>query len=195
MCDKAGRKECRSYLTKLLRGFSEEEVAAYAKNVLKQEAGLPLGQDLLHESPEDEEAVWIARGLRLVPEMLDLARLLLDAGFEVWISDMEPQPVLEAAIEACGLKPARAAGIQQSPLRGKLSGKVTEPVPIRGGKTEAIVSKTGREPLLALGGSSDDLDLMNYGSGVRVWLDRGDSELAQAAQEKGWLIQTSFIQD
>lgn len=193
MCGKVGRKECRSYLTKLLKGLSEEDVGALTKEVIKEESGRSLGQELVFESPEDAEAVWVSRGLRVIPEMSDLAHLLLDAGFDVWIAGLEAQPVLEAAISYYGLAPAHAAGISQSPLRGKLSGKILEPIPIRGGKTEAIIAKTGREPLLVVGGSSEDADLMSYGTGMRVMLDRGDKDLLDAAQRKGWLIQPSFV--
>ncbi|MBI4377078.1 MAG: hypothetical protein HY549_11590 [Elusimicrobia bacterium] len=191
-CAKGGRKECRVYMAQLLRGFEEPEAMGYSREVIKDQMARALGTDLVAESEEDEYPFWEPAGIRHVPELRDLTKRLLDAGFDVWVVDADAQPVLEEAVKDFGVDRSRAIGIRQSQERGRISGKALKPIPIRGGKVEAVVSSTGRTPLLVIGGSADDFELMSHGSGLRLWIDLGDPELKSLALKSGWLVQPGF---
>jgi hypothetical protein len=43
-----------------------------------------------------------------------------------------------------------------------------------------------------VGSSAEDADLLGYGEGLRVVLDKGDFKLIERARKKGWLVQPAF---
>lgn len=191
-CRKVDRKDCRMYLTRLLRGFTRDEAIKYAKDVLADEEARPLATERVPEAPDDPAPARIRRGLREIPEMKDLCRLLLSAGFDVWVVDLESTPLLLASTPAYGIDPSRVIGIKPGQYRDRLLSKLDEPIPTRAGKVEAVVAALGRPPALVVGASNDDKELLTYGSGLRLLLDRGDGMLRDFAQKAGWLVQPAF---
>lgn len=192
LCAKVGRKDCRCYMASLWRGFPKEEAREFARQAIREELGRGPGAELVRGDLEDRFPLTIRRGLLVIPEMKDLAGVLRREGFDVWVADLDAQPVLEAAVEEYGLDFSRALGIQQGSFRDRLDGRVLEPVPIRSGKIEAVVSRVGRAPALVVGASSDDAELLGHGAGLRIFLDRGDEGMGRLARERGWLIQPAF---
>lgn len=191
-CRKVDRKDCRLYLARLLKGFSRKELADYAKNVLAAEKARPVELAVVGDSPEDPTPLRVRRGLRDVPEMKDLCRLLLGAGVDVWIIDLEPQDALLAAVGGWGVDPSRVVGIRQKAFRERLSENIEEPVPYRNGKVDAVLAHAGRPPALVVAASDDDAELMDYGAGLRLVLDNGDAALRARAKKNGWLVQPTF---
>lgn len=191
LCREVGRRECRQYLMRLWAGWREDEAVDYSRRALAAEKSRPGTVELIHAEEGDPSPLRVRRGLRLIPEMRDLALKLLEAGVDVWVVDDVPQPVLTAAAADYGIDPSRVAGIRGAPDGARYSASVLKPVPTRGGKAEIIKANLGRAPDLALARDSADLDLMSYGPGVRVILS-GDKDLEAKAREKGWLIQPSL---
>jgi phosphoserine phosphatase len=191
-CLKVSRKDCRIYLARLLKGLSQEEVAAYAKSTIAEEAERKIEIEWVGESEGDPNPVEVRRGLREVPEMKDLCRLLMTAGFHVWVADSEPAVVLSTAAPAYSVGASRTLGIKQALFRGTLTGKIEEPVPFGNGKVDALLGAVGRPPALVVASSPDDRELLRYGSGVRLILDRGDAILREEARKRGWLLQPAF---
>lgn len=191
LCREVGRRECRQYLMRLWAGWREDEAVDYSRRALAAEKSRPGGVELIHAEEGDPSPLRVRRGLRLIPEMRDLALKLLEAGVDVWVVDDVPQPVLTASAADYGIDPSRVAGIRAAPDGARYSASVLKPVPTRGGKAEIIKANLGRAPDFALARDSADLDLMTYGGGVRVILS-GDKDLEAKAREKGWLIQPSL---
>lgn len=191
LCREIGRKECRQYLMRVWAGWLENDAVEYARAALAVEKGRPSGIELVRSEPGDQEPLRVRRGLRLIPEMRDLALKLLEAGVDVWIVDDVPQPALLASAADYGVHPSRVAGILAAPDAARYSAAILKPVPTRTGKAEIVKASVGRAPDFALGRDSADLDLLSYGSGLRVILS-GDKELEAKAKEKGWLIQPSL---
>ncbi|MDP3542837.1 MAG: hypothetical protein Q8T11_10280 [Elusimicrobiota bacterium] len=191
LCREVGRRECRQYLMRLWAGWREDEAVDYARRALVAEKSRPDGVELVRSEERDGSPLRVRRGLRLIPEMRDLALKLREAGVDVWVVDDVPQPVLTAAAADYGIDPSRVAGIRAVLDGARYSASVLKPVPTRGGKAEIIKASVGRPPDLALARDSADLDLMAYGGGVRVILT-GDKALEAKAKEKGWLIQPSL---
>jgi phosphoserine phosphatase len=191
-CRKVSRKDCRMYLARLLKGFAREEIAEYARSVIEEEAQRAFEPERVGQSPEDQDPVTVRRGLREIPEMKDLCRLLLAAGFDVWVVDAEPSVLLSTSAPAYGVAASRVLGIKQTLFRGALTGKIEEPVPFGSGKVDALLGAVGRPPALVVASSYDDRELLRYGSGLRLILDRGDPLLREEARKRGWLVQPPF---
>jgi phosphoserine phosphatase len=191
LCREVGRRECRQYLMRVWAGWREDDAVDYSRQVLAGEKSRPGGIELVHAEAGDQEPLRVRRGLRLIPEMRDLAMKLLEAGVDVWVVDDLPQPVLIAAAADYGIDPSRVAGVRAAPDGNRYSASVLKPVPTRSGKAEIVKASLGRAPDFALARDGADLDLLSYGSGVRVVLS-GDKALEAKAREKGWLIQPSL---
>ncbi|MDD5302785.1 MAG: hypothetical protein PHS14_06705, partial [Elusimicrobia bacterium] len=191
LCREVGRRECRQYLMRLWAGWKESEAVDYARQCLADEKSRPSGVELVHAEDGDKSPLHVRRGLRLIPEMRDLALKLRAAGVDVWIVDDVPQPVLSAAAADYGIDSSRIVGVRAAPDGARYSASVLKPVPTRSGKSEIVQASVGRPPDFAVGRDAADVDLMSYGDGLRVILS-GDKELEAKAKEKGWLIQPSL---
>lgn len=191
LCRGVGRKECRSYLARLWAGWRFDEAEDFAKDVLTAEKRRPGATEAVPGEPGDPAPLHARRGLRVVPEMRDLVAKLRGAGFDVWVVDDVPEPVLQASAADYGVDSSRVYGVQNSTDGARMAAEVLKPVPTRGGKTELVQSRLGRPADLVLGRDSADFDVLNYGDGVRVVLDL-DPDLVKKARERGWLVQRAF---
>ncbi len=191
LCGGVGRKECRSYLSRLWAGWRLDEAQDYAKRALDDEKRRAATSESIPGEPGDHQPLRARRGLRVIPEMRDLVAKLRAAGFDVWVIDDVPQPVLAASTLDYGVDPSRAYGVQNSTEGARMGADVLRPVPTRGGKTEIVQAQLGRPADLAIGRDSADLDVLAYGAGLRVALDL-DPELVKQARERGWLVQRAF---
>ena len=185
-------KEGREYLARLWLGSTRDQAALYAQTALDEESRVKPGREIIADEAEDASPLFIRHGWRPVPEMADLARYLEAGGLEVWVIAPDFQPALEEAAARAGFLREHAIGIGLQLSRGRFTREVLLPVPVGSGKIEAVVLKTGRSPLLIVGASVDDVALLSYGKGVRVWLDGGDAAARETAVQKRWLIQRAF---
>lgn len=191
LCREVGRRECRQYLMRLWAGWKEGDAADYARAALADEKSRPAGVEIVSSEEGDKAPLKLRRGLRVIPEMRDLAQKLRAAGVDVWVVDDVPQPVLAASAADYGIDPSRISGVKAGYEGARLSASVLKPVPTRGGKAEIVKAAVGRAPDLVFGRDSADLDLLSYGDGLRVVLS-GDKELEAKAREKDWFIQPSL---
>lgn len=191
LCREVGRKECRQYLARVWAGYTENDAVEYARVAFLEEKSRPAGVEVVRAENADESPLRIRRGLRLIPEMRDLATKLREAGVDVWVVDDVPQPALLASAADYGIDRTRVAGVTPAPDGARYAAAILKPVPTRSGKAEIVKASVGRPPDFVLGRDGADLDLLSYGSGLRVILS-GDKELEAKAKEKGWLIQPSL---
>lgn len=191
-CRKVGRKECRGYLAKLLIGFTEEEAREYAKAALAEEAAVAPALDREGESDVDPAPVFWPRGLAVVPEFAQLVGALRANGVDVWAAAPEPQAILVEAAALAGVDASRCLGIKQGSERSRYDGNLREPLPIRGGAVDAVVSALGRPPDLVLAARLEDLPLLEYTAGVRLVLDDREAELRRRAKLDGAVLQPLF---
>jgi phosphoserine phosphatase len=191
LCREVGRRECRQYLMRVWAGWTENDAVEYARQTLTEEKARPSGLEVIRAEEGDKAPLRVRRGLRLIPEMRDLAQKLRAAGVDVWVIDDVPQPVLTAAASDYGIDPSRIVGVRAAPDGARYSASVLKPVPTRSGKAEIVKASVGRPPDFVLGRDAADADLMSYGDGLRIILS-GDKDLEEKAKEKGWLIQPSL---
>lgn len=192
MCSGTGLRECWTWQERLLRGFEEGELQTTIGRVIEKESSRPLSTESVAESPQDKSPVRLRRGLRPVPEVLDLCRQLLKFGFDVWVVTADGYWTTLVLSRQFGIDPSRVVGIRTRVVNGVLTEEVVEPVPFRAGKVEAILRSVGRAPMMAIGSSENDRELLDYASGLRLLLDRGDEKLrAHVVNTKG-LVQPAF---
>lgn len=191
LCRGVGRRECRSYLARLWTGWRAGDAEDYAYRALRDERARESGVEEIPGEPGDPNPLKVRRGLRLIPEMKELMKRLVEAGIDVWVIDDLPQPVLAASAADYGIDPSRVQGIRNNAAGTRLGPGVLRPVPTRAGKTEIVQSNLGRPADLVFGRDSADLELMGYGTGLRVAL-AGDPQLEAEAAARGWLIQPSL---
>ena len=192
MCRQESRKACRVYLARLLTGLSEKEVSAEAIRAVQGEMRAPLLPRFVRDSPGDRSPLREETGLREVPEIRSLCLALRSAGFEVWVIASEAEWILRALVPAYGVLPDRAVGIRLAVKSGRLTSSVIEPVPFRSGKVAAIESRIGRRPVLAIGDSRADMEMLASAAALGVFLDRGDAKLRREAEKKGFVVQEAF---
>lgn len=193
MCVKVDVKDCRVYLARLLIGFPEADIAKYAEETVKEEREREPGLEDVPEAAGDARPAKIRHGLREIPEARALVEFLKANGVEVWFLEMDARQALNAAAAGWPVPPERQLAIRQGLFRERFDGKPFEPLPIRGGKVDALVEAAGRPADLVVGVSVGDVELLSYGTGVRVAVDRGDGKLLEAARKKGWLVQPGFF--
>jgi len=194
MCSKLGRLECRGWLSKLLIGFNEPELAAYSQTAITEEFQAALGSETVSASLGDRDPVVVRHGLSWVPEMRGLIDLLRDSGFDVWLLDADEQHAFEAAAAQAGFDPSRVQGIRAKIVSGKISSVILPPVPLRGGKANILASQLGRAPLLVIGAGPEDKELLDFAApgALRLLINGENPELLRIAAEKGWLVQPPF---
>jgi phosphoserine phosphatase len=169
-----------------------DEAEDFSKRALDDEKKHLGTVEMIKGEPEDRSPLRARRGLRLIPEMRDLVNKLRRAGFDVWVIDDLPQPVLAASVVDYGVDRSRIYGIQNSTDGARMGANVLKPVPIRGGKTEILQMSLGRAADLVIGRDSADFDILAYGDGLRVVIDL-DPELVKKAKLRGWLVQERFV--
>lgn len=188
LCRRDGRRVCKAWLTQLLAGFSEGEAEAYMRETVDEAVRDPFRIEEIRAHAGDEKPVQAARGLRRVPAMEELARKLLEAGFDVWAISSSNQWVAEVVATRYGIDLSRVVGLRTRVLNQRLQQEVIDPVPIGPGTAEAVVVFIGRDPALVVG-DAPDRELLEQGKGLRVAIDRGDAGFNARAAHRGWLLQ------
>ncbi|MBI3548855.1 MAG: hypothetical protein HY078_07445 [Elusimicrobia bacterium] len=194
LCDGWGPRLCRAWMTRLLIDMSQKDLIAYSKTVLATEEQRPVGWEAVVESPGDEEPAYARTGLRVIPEMKDLVRALLDNGFAVFLFSESNQWTAEVAAARFGIDAEHVVG-PRTRLRNLIATEeLLDPVPVGPGQAEALTAVIGRPPDLVVG-SAKDLALLEYGGpkGVRLAIDGGDEKFRALAKERKWLLQSAFI--
>lgn len=191
LCKGVGRKECRSYLSRLWAGWRDDDAYDFSRQTIEREKNYSAAKEVVRGEPEDRAPLHLRRGLRLIPEMRDLTAKLRAEGFDVWVIDDVPQPVLAASAVDYRLDPSRVYGVHNSTDGARMGAGVLKPVPTRGGKAEALQSLLGRPADLVFGRDAADFELLSYGDGLRIVFDR-DPELVRRSMERGWLVQPSL---
>ncbi len=191
LCRGVGRKECRSYLARLWAGWRLDEAEDFAKETLAAEKNHSGSSQDIPGEAGDAAPLHARRGLRVIPEMRDLAAKLKSSGFDVWVVDDVSQPVLLASAGDYGVDPSRVYGVRNSTDGARMGAEILKPVPTRGGKVEIVQTALGRPADLVVGRDLADFDILNYGDGLRVVFDI-DPGLVKKARERGWLVQKTF---
>lgn len=192
LCKEAGERTCARWRAAMLTGLAEGDLQRIARRVVLESLRRPLSPEAVGDSADDPASVSVTDALRLVPEMVDLARKLRKNGFDVWVFSRSSQYAALEAARLYGIDPSRVIGLRQKIVNGKLTPDIIMPVPLGEGLAEAVTLFLGRPPVMAIGGPSDG-PLLDYddGTGLRLILS-GRQEAPADSIRKGWLIQPVF---
>lgn len=185
------KEDALAYLSRLLQGLTPDEAHGLARDAMAAEARV---RPCLHDfRPAGEPGDPFVKpvGLRLRPQIASLIARLRQAGYDVWVVSASPQPLVEVAAAAYGVPADRVIGTRVALRDGKLTGEVIPPVPYREGKSAAIRKYIGRRPVLVLGDSWTDFEMLTWAE-HGVLLERSDAALVAAARKAGLLIEPRF---
>lgn len=176
-------------------GWTLQTVREYVRKVIKNELSRPLEVETL--SSEPDPALTISRGIRLRPEMRELAREMRRAGWQVWVISASTRWEVEAFAEYFGISAGRVLGMRRAvDGKGWITSQVLPPLPFDAGKIGAYqeyVSR-GQPPWFAAGDSDADWPLLDFSTGVRLLAHPQKATLIdysrwRAGLGERWLIQ------
>lgn len=193
LCADAGARTCARWRASLFKGLEEAALQRLARDAVSDGLRRPFLPVPAGDSPDDPAPAEARPALRMVPEMKDLARALLERGFDVWTFSLSGQHAALEAARLYGLHPTRVVGLRNKILNGALTAETLNPVPEGYGQAEAVALLIGRNPVLAVGRPQDAALLdTDDGDGLRVLLAPKDGPEAAPALAKGWVVQPPF---
>lgn len=193
LCADAGQRTCSRWRASLYKGLEEAELQRLARAAVAEGLRRPMTPEPAGDSPDDPVPAEARPALRLVPEMGDLSRKLLERGFDVWVFSLSGQHSAAEAARLYGIHPTRVVGVRSKIVNGALTAETLNPLPEAFGLTEAVTMFLGRPPALAVGRPVEAplLDT-DDGDGLRVLIAPAAGPDADAARKKGWVVQPPF---
>jgi len=191
LCYDTPPEKCYPWQVRFYAGYTPDEVRDMAEGVMLAELQKPLGSEPIKAGPDDQAPAITSTGIRIHKELKNLISLLQKRGFQVWIISAGPEWVVEGAAKSFGVKPDRVIGMRAKLAEGKLTSEIEPPPTFRKGKVEAIEKFIGKQPVLAVGDSWTDAEMLEY-AGQALLIDRGYADLKKKAVDSGWWIQPTF---
>jgi phosphoserine phosphatase len=191
LCRQEASDKCFPWQVRFYAGYTPAELSDMAFRLVGEEIKKPLGSEIIKAGPEDTSPGVTGTGIRIFEEVRTLTVQLEKHGFDVWIVSAGPQWVVEGAAKYFGFDPKRVLGMRAKVTGGKLTSEIEMPPTFREGKVKAIEKFIGRKPVLALGDSWTDFEMLSYAAHALLF-DRGYLDLKQKAQDAGWWIQPAF---
>jgi len=192
LCRDADAEKCYPWQVRFYAGYSPDELKTMAAQVMETELKQKMGSEQIRVDDKDQAPGITSRGIRIYEEMKDLLFHLDQRGFEIWVVSAGPQWVVEGAVtKHFAVKPGRVIGMRTKLADGKLTTEIEAPPTFRMGKVEAIDKRIGRKPLLAIGDSWSDADMLGNATHALL-VDRGYLDLKKKAVESKWWIQPAF---
>lgn len=186
--EQEGLESAYLFAARMLRGQHERTVAELVEEVLDHELDRALGTDDVPAGPPFSGMI-VPTGIRVYHEMLDLLQALESSGFETWIVTSSNAYVVRALARRIGIPEERVLGIELQTQSGVLTDRPVEPIPVGEGKLELFLDTVGRSPVLVIGDSMNDFELLENCDGVSIVLDKGDEDIVEKARELEWLVQ------
>lgn len=191
LCASWGGKECSRWKLALLAGQDDAELRKNAGEAVTEALLEPVGTAQVGEFAEDPDPVDVQTGLRKIPEIQDLCAALKAKGFDLWLMSTSDEWSAQAFARLYDVDPARVVAFSARVAGGKLTDDILAPVPYGPGQAAAIVMLIGRSPALILGGK-ENLDLLEYGTDLRVLSASSKDGSPPPELKEGWLFQPAF---
>jgi len=195
--EREGKGPTYQWQVQLLAGLEESRVDALARACIEQTLDEPIGCEQLVLR---DRVLCLARGVEPYPEMDALFRALEAAGVEIWICSASSHWIVAPFAERFGVPADRvlAARVDVDD-DGILTGRSLAPHAYGEGKVALIEAATGRRPILAVGDSLTDLEMLRHSTDEVLVIDRdarksarGGSTLVDIARREGWIVQPAF---
>jgi phosphoserine phosphatase len=130
---------------------------------------------------------------RVFPEMSALIRALHALHWRVYIVTASPVWVVRPGARLLGVPDECVLAVDVEKSEGILTNRIREPMSMGEGKVACIRQSIGREPLLAVGNSWDDVPMMTHATGLAIVVNPSEtdgdrSSLRQLALDRGWAV-------
>jgi len=176
------------FSARLLRGLHERTVADLVEEVLDYELDRPLSSEDIPAGPPFS-GISVPSGIRVYHEMLGLLQTLETYGFSTWLIGSANLYVMRALARRIGFPEERVLGLELQTQSGRYTERPVDLIPVGEDKLELYLDAVGRSPVIALGASMSDFDILENCEGVSVVVDQGDDELLAQAEQNGWFVQ------
>jgi phosphoserine phosphatase len=191
LCHETDADKCFPWQVRFYAGYTPDEVRTMAAQVFKFELGRKLGSEPIRAGADDPKPAITSTGLRIYKEMHQLMQVLEAKGFEIWVVTAGPQWVVQGAAEHFPVERDRMIGMRTKLADGKLTAEMEPPPTFRQGKVTAIEKFIGRKPVLVLGDSWTDAEMLSYAEHA-ILIDRGYADLQKKAFDLSWWVQPNF---
>lgn len=179
--ERCGPAQTYDWAVTLHAGMRVADVHAHADRMLRHEAQVARA----HQPPRWLPELPIQRGVRSRPAIAALMRELEAAGIEVWIVSATNEWTVTRAARDFGIPKERVIGNRCVVERGEILAERDGPTTWRQGKVDAIRERIGVDPLLALGDSMTDFEMLEAAQ-ERIVISTPQSVLAEHAASEGW---------
>ncbi len=114
-------------------------------------------------------------------EMKPLIANLKQFGFEVWVITASPEFLYQGFVsEELGIPKNRIIGVKSVVRNGATTAELVVPTPQDAGKAETIETYVKEKPLLVVGNSRGDMEMMNTSVGLKMIANPDDNKVRSA---------------
>jgi phosphoserine phosphatase len=179
LLDGGKTKEAYEFVSKILSGFSIDEISLLVERVIKFEGENMTITELFGRK--------IAKGIRPREQITELIGFLKNNGVEVWIISASPEMLVCGAMKHFNIE-ANLIGIRNTVVGGKVTSGLEKPLSIYEGKVDCIKKfiNPKKRPLLGVGDSMNDMPMLEYCE-IKAVVDRQNS-LAEKARQNNWFL-------
>lgn len=180
--------EASLFAARMLRGLHERDIGEILDELIGTELDRPLGHEDIPAGPPFG-ALSLNTGIKLHVEVHELIRLLDANGFHIWLIDSVSVHAMRRLAKRIEFPEERVLGLEMQIQYGMLTERAADAVPVGEDKLELFLDTVGRSPVLALGDSMADYELLENSEGLALVVGERDEVLLEKAEEHGWLIQ------
>jgi len=178
--------EAYEFISKILSGFSVDEIEGLVKKVIKFE-----GENI------SETEIWgikINKGLRPRKNVFELINFLKTNGVDVWIVSASLEILVKETIKYFGIE-ANVIGIRNALAGNKITQELQKPLSMFGEKIDCIKKfiDQNKKPIFGIGDSMNDLQMLEYCE-VKAAIDRNNT-LTKIAKQNSWFLVQNNIKD
>ncbi|MBW1810450.1 MAG: haloacid dehalogenase-like hydrolase [Deltaproteobacteria bacterium] len=191
LCNQPDPTKCFPWQVRFYAGYTPDQLVRLAAEVMESELKRKLGSEQIKAGPDDKAPAITSTGIRIYKEITDLMVLLRKKGIKVWVVTAGPQWVVTGAARRFAVAEGQVIGMRTKLDKGLLTTEMEPPPTFKEGKVEAIKKFIKVKPILVLGDSWTDAEMMEYAENA-ILLDRGYADLKKKALDSGWWIQPPF---
>jgi phosphoserine phosphatase len=179
LLDNGRIEEAYQFASKILSGFSVDDISSLANKVIEFE-GKNIGTAELFGRK-------IAKGIKPRSQTIELINFLKDNKVAVWIVSASLEILVRQALKHFDIE-ANLIGVRNIVIEGKTTSELKKPLSIIGGKVGCIKKFINKErkPLLGAGDSINDLPMLEYCE-IKAVVDR-QNELSEKAKQNNWFL-------
>ncbi len=191
LCDDPRFDKCFPWQVRFYAGWQPKQIADMAERVMRTALSLPVQTDFPTPPNQNTRSSNQGGSIRIYNEIRTLITTMKQAGFQVWIVSAGPQWVVEGAARFFDVVPPFVIGMRTKIVQSRITTHIDPPPTYKQGKVAAIRRYIGKQPLLAVGDSWSDAEMLMHAE-HGLLIDRGSPDLRQKAEESSWWIQPSF---